>query len=119
MTHFGSKLSELILSEKTYLEKIDYESGISKQKLYSYLKEDGRNPSFDSVDEIAKYFKISPGYFFSNAPVDRYKQIRKLSKLITQLTVLNDNEILVFENFFTAYANKKMTDLNESINILI
>src|SRR5882762_546500 len=98
MDHFGKRLKELMASEDSSITKIDSESGISKQKLSKYLRDVGSSsPTFESIVEISKFFEISPGYFFSNTPPNRYRKLKRLKKLITHLTSLDDNEINVLE----------------------
>jgi len=119
MHYFGKRLKELIEDEDSSISKIDSESSsISKQKLSKYLRdENASSPKFESIEEIANFFDIAVSYFFKKGPPDRYKKLKRLNKLITQLTALDDDEIKVLENIFTAYANKKAVDKNKTVEI--
>ncbi len=119
MSHFGEKLREIMEFENLYPSKIEEMSGISKQKLGTYTKVEGFNyPTYDSIFEIAKFFKISPEYFFSNLTPSRYRQMEKSKKLSAQLALLDDTEIEFLYKFISAYASKKIALQNESLEVI-
>ena len=119
MNHFGKKLREIMELEDIRPSKIEEIGGISKQKIGSYIKmEDFNIPNYDSIFEIAKFFNISPEYFFSNLTPSRYRQMEKSKKLSVQIAVLDDSEIDFLHRFISAYASKKIALQNESIELI-
>jgi transcriptional regulator with XRE-family HTH domain len=115
MTHFGKKLHEIMIANGTYKAKVAEATGISKGSIGDYVNpEEAVFPSYDKIVAIARHFKISEHYFFSNILPERFYQMEKAKAVWPQMGLLDDNEQKVILEMITAFASKKLVLQNES-----
>lgn len=61
---FGEQLQKLIKLRGVSVYGVSKATGIQAKLLHDYIQ-NGVDPGFSKVAELAKYFEVSPNYFFS------------------------------------------------------
>ena len=106
MNRFRNRLKELLAYKNLNVYKLSDLTKIPRQTLSEYLSESKpTEPGYNVLDLLSRHLEISPGYFFSDIPVERYYKIYNATKKVTsKLAMMPDDELEVFHKVFSVYA---------------
>lgn len=105
MSPFGRKFQEILNYKEANQSEVARAAGVSIQMINRYLKSSGyAYPAFDTVQKIAKYFKIHEQYFYSNIPPETYYAIVKLYPVIIHIADFTSEQQKALEEIFASHA---------------